>query len=130
MATKKEERVPTRYELLSGEYLKEMRAVQALAEAWWKDLLKKSGEAELRRRWPLGPAAHPRVIHVLRKYWFKVEDLNREVEQGKGKKGEEPVYPQHLLADDLLDGKNDDLAEWLNTLTYWPLGLDENEDYV
>jgi hypothetical protein len=30
----------------------------------------------------------------------------------------------------LLDGKNDDLAEWLNTLTYWPLGLDDHDDYI
>jgi hypothetical protein len=122
--------MPTRHEELFEEYLKEMRDAQALAEAWWKDLVKKAGAAEARRRWPLGPAAHPRVIHLLRKYWFKVEDINRDIEAGKGKKGEDVVYPQHLLADGLLDGKNDDLAQWLNTLTYWPLGLDENDDYV
>ena len=29
-----------------------------------------------------------------------------------------------------IEGKKDDLAEWLNTLTYWPLGLDENDNYV
>jgi len=122
--------MPTRHEELFQEYLKEMRAAQALAEAWWKDLVNKAGAAEARRRWPLGPAAHPRVIDLLRKYWFKVEDINRAIEAGKGKKGEEVIYPQNLLADDLLDGKNDDLAKWLNTLTYWPLGLDRNDDYV
>ena len=122
--------MPTRHEELFKEYLKEIRGAQALAEAWWKDLVKKAGAGEARRRWPLGPAAHPRVIDLLRKYWFKVEDINRDLEAGTGKKGEEVTYPQHLLADELLDGKNDDLAEWLNTLTYWPLGLDENDDYV
>jgi hypothetical protein len=122
--------VPTRYDALFGDYVRDLRSAHRSARAWWADLIRKDGETEVRRRWPAGPAAHPRIIAVLRKYWFACEALNREVEAGKGRKDEEEVYPFVFLGEQLLDGKNDELGEFLDDLKYWPLGLDAEDNYV
>jgi hypothetical protein len=169
----------TAYDKLFDEYVEELRKAKAFAEAWWDELLaaetKKAGgdagaaEDAVRRRWPVGPASHPVVIAVIRKYYLACFQLN---EQGgslaTGRRGdeadaydpgledeEEPdpdapaeadddeddddddeddyvdeVYPHLFVADWLLDDPTQDLAEFVEVLTYFPIGLDADSDPI
>jgi len=78
-----------RYQKLFDDYVDEMRESMGTAKKWWKKLQhaetkrlgsSKEADAELRERWPFGPASHPVVLATYRKYFLSCEELNREIE--------------------------------------------------
>lgn len=155
----------TRHDKLFGQYVKELRAVKAFAYNWWTSLLEAEervmGTADkalisVKERWPAGPASHPRVIALIRKYFLACEALNRNIAAmseisydnseelvlphsiAEGAKyhdnlhdleqeGEGEVQPGQFLAERLLSPKTMDLAQFVVRLGYWPIGEDEIE---
>jgi hypothetical protein len=92
----------SRHEKLLQQYADELRTAKHFAEQWWAYLQaverQKMGSQEiadrvLRRRWPDGPASHPRVLAVVRKYWLLCEDLNQAIEaQTQHREAAEPRF--------------------------------------
>lgn len=77
------------YEQLFNDYLVEMRAAQAIAQAWWEALRVReqrpgSAAAEieevLETRWPMGAVSHPAVIAAFRKWALHCQALNDAAE--------------------------------------------------
>jgi len=111
----------TRHEDLLEEYAEELADAKAAAEAWWGRLhlanAARAGDAEvareqLRRRWPDGPASHPLVLRVIRKYWLACEALNQGAPSIEPR---EPSERRHELdatltetGDEVGGGGNDD----------------------
>jgi hypothetical protein len=156
----------TRHEKLFEEYAKDLRNAKTRAEAWWKELhertteemgSKKLADRELAERWPDGPASHPWVIAVIRKYWLACEALNQEIDAAEGAESpsetielryrlagedeeeadeeedadvEEEVYPHVFVLEWLMTDEHDDLADFLVTLSNWPVGLDADDRYT
>lgn len=117
-------------------------------------------EAEwaFRQRWADGAASHPRVLAVVRRYWLACDALNLELEEERrGRKrapadfphrldvssadedeeaeDDEPeeenqVDPHVFVLESLIDGEHDELAEFLANLSYWPIGLDDQDRFV
>jgi hypothetical protein len=78
---------PAHQQLLE-EYVEALRSAKGAAEEWWKALLTSETEKaenrdhalqSLKQRWPYGTAAHPRVLAVIRKYYFACEALNNRL---------------------------------------------------
>jgi len=70
-----------------------------------------------------GPAAHPRLIALVRWYWLQCHALNREVGAHAG------VPPEQLLLGWLIEVGKSDLVQLIACLPYWPIGLDENGNW-
>ncbi|WP_295986286.1 hypothetical protein [uncultured Variovorax sp.] len=154
------------YEELFDDYVVEMRQARAVALAWWQALLlgetragadAKAAQEAVDRRWPLGPASHPFVIEVFRKYALECQRLNDEAEEGEEDEGvedaedaesdwgcedvdeedeqadletlEAPVEPRELLIE-MLPNRVEDLAEFMADFVFTPLGLDKNERWI
>jgi hypothetical protein len=72
------------YEQLRLEYIEALRAATPAIVSWWNDhcpypwtdAVPKEAMTDFHRRWPVGPAGHPRIIAVFRKYFFAVGELN------------------------------------------------------
>jgi hypothetical protein len=110
----------------------------------------------VRERWPDGAASHPWVVAVVRKYWLACEELNEEIEregdsdvdsadpeyvldpvdelpeddERDDEGAEEEVYPHIFVLEWLMTEENDDLADFLGSMSYWPVGLDQDERYT
>src|SRR5262245_61810081 len=78
----------TRHEELLEQYARELNNTKELVERWWVDLDAREtqdvGSPDLARggwsaSWPAGPASHPRVLAVVRKYWLACEALNKVI---------------------------------------------------
>jgi len=112
---------------LLRQYYEELRRAKELAEAWWKELIGleideswKAALAEVRRRWPDGPASHPYVIGTIVKYAKACDAINRSLDRSDR-------VPVNQFAIDALDSTDtQDLAKFTETLTYWPLGRGED----
>lgn len=131
----------TRHDQLFDQYVQELRKAKWAAEKWWKELIasetiKIGGQKEalesIKHRWPLGPASHPYVIAILRKYWLACEKLNREISESSNETDsdsddEEPVSPIIFLCEFLMDGKHEKLAAFIAPLNYWPIGMEDIE---
>jgi hypothetical protein len=156
----------SKHEGLLRAYVLELAAAKTLAEGWWSFLLASDaaragssalGEQAVRRRWPDGPASHPRVLAVVRKYWLACDALNRSFEDAQVAGPEvddagdyrlvpdadpyeeeraddtDPdgyVEPHVFILEWLMDDDNEALAQFLSSLSYWPMGLDEYDVYV
>jgi hypothetical protein len=72
-----------------------------------------------RRRGP--PAAHPRIIALIRQYYFACDRLN---EQKKAAGVDEFATPDDFVFSHLETKKYYKLWESLCELAYWPIGID------
>lgn len=104
-----------KYEQLFNDYVLDMRAAQAIAQAWWEALRVReqrpgSAAAEieevLETRWPMGAVSHPAVIAAFRKWALRCQALNDAAEDEE---------------DDDDDGAESDDEDW---------GSDDDEDEV
>jgi hypothetical protein len=119
------------HKALRKQYRVEMRESMKAAQAWWTALIAKeidesaeAAEAEVRRRWPDGPASHPFVIGTIQKYLRLCEDLNITV-------GDEVAVDLNRFAIDGLDSdESTDVSVFTDDLSYWPIGVDENGQLV
>jgi hypothetical protein len=155
------------YDLLR-DYAHELQSAKAFAEKWWayqlaataaQSISPAAADQALRRRWPDGPASHPRVLAVVRKYWLACDALNRSYEvfgpaasdddssdyvlapdadpyeeaaenEKDGDDHDGQVEPHVFVLEWLIDDDHEQLAEFLGSLSYWPIGVDENDQYV
>ena len=70
------------YDAVLRDYVEEMRGAREKALAWWEALLAKEAAQPpggppglpVDLRWPAGPASHPAVIAVYRKYFLLVDE--------------------------------------------------------
>lgn len=109
------------YEQLFNDYLAEMRAAQAIAQAWWESLRageKRPGsgaakiEELLEARWPMGAVSHPAVIAAFRKSALRCQALNdaaEEEEEDEEEDDDGDGGDDEDWGDD--DGDDDDLVD-------------------
>jgi hypothetical protein len=132
---------------LIEQFAADLMAVRTFAEAWWRDLLDREEQATgsltaalaaIKLRWPAGPVTHPRVIAVVRQYYFSAERLNSQIAAERKDETEilelsqadvdelidEEVAPSTLLKEGLETSKWGDLSDFLSALPYWPIGMD------
>lgn len=103
-----------KYEQLFNDYVLDMRAAQAIAQAWWEALRVReqrpgSAAAEieevLETRWPMGAVSHPAVIAAFRKWALRCQALNDAAED------EEDDDDDGAESDDEDWGSDDDEGE-------------------
>lgn len=113
-------------------YVRELRVAKEAADAWWEGLVGKhksakaraKAEAEVREDVPVGPAAHVRAIGVVRKFWLEVAALNRAASP------QTRVAPECLLLTWLSEAGHHELAAFVGSYPYWPVGLDAGGRWV
>lgn len=150
------------YRDLRIQYIAELRAAKNDVNKWWGDLVaaamdecgtEEAAESELRWRWPVGPAAHPRFLAVIRKYYLACHKLNQDVrlnmssdpenieehvleevetgsEEGEIDEQDMPINPAVFVGESLFTQETNDLATIVGELTYWPIGIEKNGTYV
>jgi hypothetical protein len=75
-----------------------------------------------------GPLVHDgRVIHVIRKYWLEIDRLKKE----RMDLPDDPGFlePLTFLVEDLAEAGDGELVAFLTRIAYWPIGLDENNEW-
>ncbi len=140
-----------RFREIQGRYRAEMHGIMPAIMEWWFDGLDASkpdaeGVSAFESRWPAGPAAHPRVLEVFRRYFLETDAMNLDNEESgrtsrgdplaeeswgiDGDSGTRPfVRPIDLLVHDL-ESVDPDLFEVLGALVFVPVGLDPNGEFV
>jgi hypothetical protein len=86
--------------------------------------LESAKEAVRKRLGP--PAAHPRVLGVIIKYFFACQRANEELKHA----GAEDYVDPKVFVHEMLSGKHQDLWEFLADLDYLPLGLRRDDTWV
>jgi hypothetical protein len=150
-----------RYRHLLDDYANELRSVKDEVTGWWENLLtqttaklgdRMAAETDLKRRWPVGPVAHPRILAIIRKYYFACDQLNKEIyatwtiepdqivphhtaneiEQAEpdDETEDQPVNPVFLVGEALVSPATMALAVSILKLPYWPVGMDESGNRV
>jgi len=75
------------YDEILTRYVSDLGAAQGRSLKWWSELIAREmqagrpkAEAEhiCRMRWPMGPASHPGIIAVYRRYFLKIGEINEE----------------------------------------------------
>lgn len=94
----------------------------AVNEKMRQGLSAKAAKAEAEKELGL-LCTYPLIIAVFRHYFLACEKLNRD-EHVDGFQ-----YP-HIFALERLMGKHDDLSDILTELPYYPVGIDERDEWV
>jgi hypothetical protein len=122
------------YEPLFDQYRKELRALYEELSRQKEDAVQRlidmegldQEEAREHLQQEHGPLVHHgRATHLIRKYWLEVARLGNE----RRRRGEDYLEPLTFLVEDLIDAREDDLVEFLTQIAYWPIGLDENNEW-
>lgn len=120
------------YHALFEVYLAELRTAKDWAEQWWDSLVEvekdrgrspKRAIALVKSNWPVGAVAHKGVIGVIRKSWLECQKLNRKTAEAKR------VPPEELILGWLVR-RDETLAAFLSDLPFWPMGMDEEGNWV
>jgi hypothetical protein len=104
-------------------YIKELGELAPEILKWWNNncpyehTAQVSNEemSDFHRRWIAGPAAHPRIIALFRKYFFEIEELNDTQGGGLARASE-------LLIDDL-EAKAPALFSIMQGFVFIPIGV-------
>lgn len=121
------------HQKLFDEYVKSLDNAIQTASSWWDGMIKvrmdrgADFETALRESYRArlaGPAAHPEVVWVIRKYWLKCAALNDEVPETQR------VPPEVFLLSWLMDGKHGVMVQVLAGMPYWPIGLDRDGNWI
>ena len=139
------------YEDIQSEYLVEVHKIIPSVLEWWRaravrppSLDEGKPQNDFEARWPLGPAAHPRILHVVRIYFLQTYELNRENERrrtprddapnesdwGTDDKGDDVKFylPIDLLVNDI-EEVDPDVYEVVSGLVFVPVGLSPAGEY-
>lgn len=144
------------YQAVLRDYVAEMRAARERALAWWQALLAKEAARSKSRpglpvdlRWPAGPASHPAVIAVYRKYFLLVDELNERTEEspdegegdafdsesswGEDDEAGDPtdvtIEPRPLLLDNVAQ-VDEEIHQFVQMLVFNPVGMDPSGRFV
>lgn len=122
-----------RHRALFKAYLRDMDKAVREADADWNRRVDgwakkwKNRDRALEHMWterPAGPASHRDLIGVVRRYWLQCVALNNKVDAS------ERVAPEtFILAWVIAEGHND-AARVLSGMPYWPLGQDEDGNWL
>ena len=121
---------------LFAEYVEALRSAKKAAEEWWEALLaseagrttdREHALRSVKQRWPYGPSAHPRVLAVIRKYYFACEALNERLAKTKDPAEE---YSHVFVTEMLMEDETTDLGDFVDQLPSLPIGVDEDGDPV
>lgn len=144
----------TPHEVLFNEYVNEMSDARKEAEAWWMAVVTReamgsqdieAAEKRVRLRWPFGPASHPYVLAVYRKYYIGCLELNsgkssttgdrkhasRHTDEGEWGSSSAPKedalgdVPPSVFTLDWLFGKHESLRVFLADMVFSPLGIED-----
>ena len=128
------ERATKAHRELFDRYLSDLRLAKQQAEEWWDGRITVLMECtrvdrnqvvkEYKAKNPVEPVNFTRVIGAIRRFWLECTTLNNKV------KASERVPPEQFILGWLMDGTHDDLAGFLSGLTYWPIGLDQEGNWV
>jgi hypothetical protein len=124
--------VDARHAALLNEYVRELREAKRWDESWWKSVWdterqRSDDDADCARklasRYPIGAGNHGAVIALLRKYWLACMALNEESPP------DARLAPEHFLLGVLIQPESD-LAKFISTFPYWPIGMDADGKWV
>lgn len=130
----KDSRGSAAHRTLFGHYLKDLEAAKEDSENWWESLInteeKRVGDRDqavenVSERRPTGLMSLGASDAVVRKYWLKCDALNR-----KTRIPGDTVAPEEFVLGWLMDGEHDGLAEFLAGMPYWPIGMDDEGNWV
>jgi len=88
-----------RYQILFENYVTDLNTARSAALQWWQRVLENENqkttsiqisEENLRKRWPFGPASHPYIIAIYRKYYLACVELNNQIELEQSSAPEQP----------------------------------------
>lgn len=122
------------HQALFRQYVKALEAAKKDAEDWWESLIEteeeRVGDREqavenVNERRPTGLMSLGASDAVVREYWLKCDALNR-----KTKNPDERVAPEDFLLRWLVDNRLDALGAFLADMPYWPIGIDEDGNWV
>jgi hypothetical protein len=114
-------------------YVAELAPVVTEARRTWNAMVERfqegTGDFEKARRaalmrLPAGPAFDGCFVAVIRKYWLACDALNSQVPP------EERVSPQDFLLRWLIDQGYQAAVEVVAGMPYWPIGLDDEANWV
>jgi hypothetical protein len=140
------------YDLIQSEFIRQMREIMPDILNWWRTNAEdRLSSFELREprnafeaRWPFGPVSHPRVIHLVRKYFIETNLLNRrneilrppdrhEVRESDWGSDDEDQDVEFQLPIDLLVHDLEEVApdvfSIVSNLVFIPVGLSPDEEY-
>jgi hypothetical protein len=116
------------------QYLVELRRSNGRAEQWFNGLVMgimertgKSRDEAIRAALassPVAPTSHTAVIGTIRTYWLRCAQLNSTVPRAMR------VPPEQFVLGWLIEASADDLVTLLSRLTYFPVGLDKNGQWI
>jgi hypothetical protein len=131
-------------ELQSG-YIAELRTIAPAIDGWWEELNNGPRAKFAQYRWPTGPAGHPRVLAIFRKYFLLIEQENEALRRkplaafpenpdemwGTANMGEAQQIenPTDLLIHDI-PTLAPDVGHLALGIVFVPIGLDEEEEFV
>lgn len=113
-------RTPNRYDELFVSYVAELHEALTAAK---KNFDASNVRAPLQQAASIPLATDPRVIAVLRKYFFACDALTRDRTAG-------PAELPHVFIVEKLAGKYDELWEALAELPYLPIGTNREDRWV
>jgi hypothetical protein len=114
-------------------YRVQLHAARHTADDWWQGLIdsetrrtgdRKQARINIETRRPYGAAVHPAVIHCLRAAWLDCQLINDRLPQMS------QVAPQAFVMLWLSEVGEQDLADFVATLPFWPVGQDEAGRWV
>lgn len=124
----------TAHQVLFRQYTKALEAAKEDAEEWWESLIeveeervgdREQAEENVNDRRPTGAMSLGATDAVIREYWLKCDVLNR-----KARSSDQRVAPEDLLLRWLVDNGFEELATFLANMPYWPIGMDEEGNWV
>ena len=122
------------HEALFRQYVADLKAAKKRSENWWESLInteetrtrnRARAEENVIDRRPTGLMSLGASDTVVRDYWLKCDAVNR-----KTRNPEERVAPEEFLLLWLVNDRLNDLAQFLADMPYWPIGMDENGNWV
>ncbi|RWB10038.1 MAG: hypothetical protein EOQ39_12565 [Mesorhizobium sp.] len=127
---------------IRDQYVNELRNILPWLQDWWDGVQTELSPEIAWRRWPTGPAGHPRVLAVFRKYYLQIEASNNSVEEtppaqkqseqwGTDDHGEDQLSERPLdwLIFDIA-AIAPDLKDLVDGLCFIPVGIDDEEEVV
>jgi hypothetical protein len=118
---------------LFSQYRDRIVRTATMALDWWDDTVdvqrvdgrteKEAVRAAFECR-PAGPASFPEIVALIRKFWLDCDELNQRVSE------DERVPPWIFILAWLRDAGHDEAVSVLACMPYWPIGLDEDGNWV
>jgi hypothetical protein len=128
------------YKALFAQYRKDLRWAYNVAKERHDRLVRRyrdeegidEEEAHARVVAEDGPMAHEgQVIYVVRKYWLEVARIKKEIQETNPDSGwlEPLAFLVERLEEEADDDEDEDLLEMLEEMAYWPIGLNEQDEW-